>query len=154
LAKILVADHNKCTGCRDCELWCSFFHLKKFQPSLGFMTVVSTIEKGQYVPVICHHCKDPWCLNACPADAIERDQKTNAVKIIADKCTGCRACADACPFGVIKVTDAGDVLKCDLCSGDPECVKACTRLAVNYVEPAAAYTEKAVAAAGRIRGAQ
>jgi Fe-S-cluster-containing hydrogenase component 2 len=43
----------------------------------------------------------------------------------ADKCTACRACVDACPFGAIFVGPKGEILKCDLCGGNPLCVKYC-----------------------------
>ena len=42
-----------------------------------------------------------------------------------EKCIGCLACVDACPFGAIQINPDGDVLKCDLCGGDPVCVKYC-----------------------------
>jgi Fe-S-cluster-containing dehydrogenase component len=30
-----------------------------------------------------------------------------------------------CPFDVVFVAPTGELLKCDLCGGDPVCVKAC-----------------------------
>ncbi len=148
----MVCDHTKCSGCRSCELWCAFHHVGECNPSLARLTVVAFENEGLFVPEICRHCKDPWCLNACPADAIERDAETNAVVIIADLCTGCRACADACPFGVIRVSSDGDVFKCDLCQGDPMCVQSCTRRALIYVEPSEAYVDRAVSSASKVRG--
>lgn len=92
-------------------------------------------------------------MKQCPADAIKRDAETNAVVILAELCTGCRACADACPFGVITVNHVGDVFKCDLCGGQPVCVENCTRRALTYVEPAEAYLDRARALANKIGGA-
>ena len=152
LKKILVSDHRKCTGCRSCETWCSFHHSRKVNISQARLKVVSFPGEGRFVPQICHQCKDPWCLNACPVDAMARDAKTKAVVILYEKCTGCLACADACPFGMVKVNSEGNVFKCDLCQGEPECVKSCTRRALIYVEPENAYTDRAVASAGKIRG--
>ena len=34
-------------------------------------------------------------------------------------------CVPGCPFDVVFVAPQGELLKCDLCGGDPVCVKAC-----------------------------
>lgn len=152
MSKILVSDHTKCSGCRSCEVWCSFHHSGEGNAYLARLTVVPFAEKGLFVPEICRHCQDPWCRNVCPADAIIRDAETNAVVIVPELCTGCRACADACPFGMIRVNAEGEVFKCDLCQGDPVCVQSCTRRALTYVEPEDAYVDRAVASASRVGG--
>ena len=39
---------------------------------------------------------------------------------------GCRACVAACPFGAIRYwPEDNKILKCDLCGGDPACVRYC-----------------------------
>jgi len=53
------------------------------------------------------------------------DEKTGAVIIDEKKCIGCLVCVQACPFGAILVGPGGEVLKCDLCGGDPKCVLHC-----------------------------
>ena len=40
----------------------------------------------------------------------------------------------ACPFGNIEVGSSGHAEKCDLCDGDPQCVKFCARGALHFVE--------------------
>ena len=42
-----------------------------------------------------------------------------------DKCTLCEICITACPFGAIQLDPEGNPLKCDLCGGDPLCVRHC-----------------------------
>ena len=91
-------------------------------------------------------------MNQCPTNAIIRDDETNAVVIVAEMCNGCRACADTCPFGVIKVSPEGEVFKCDLCDGRPVCVENCTRQALAYVEPTDAHVNRAIASVGRSQG--
>lgn len=153
LNKTLVSDYAKCSGCKSCEIMCSFHHFGECNPSLARLTLVAFDERGLFVPEICRQCQNPWCLNACPVDAIVRDAETGAVVIIAELCTDCRACADACPFGMIKVNPSGNVFKCDLCQGEPACVKVCTTGALKYAKPADIYFERAVISASKSGGA-
>jgi carbon-monoxide dehydrogenase iron sulfur subunit len=41
---------------------------------------------------------------------------------------------DACPYGCIVVSAKGYAEKCDLCGGDPECVKFCLTGALKFEE--------------------
>ena len=40
-------------------------------------------------------------------------------------------CALACPFGAINYWD-GKARKCELCDGDPQCVRVCVPQALRY----------------------
>jgi Fe-S-cluster-containing hydrogenase component 2 len=45
-------------------------------------------------------------------------------------------CIRACPFGaMIQEPGGGDVVKCDLCRGNPECVAACPSGALAFQIP-------------------
>jgi electron transfer flavoprotein alpha subunit len=46
------------------------------------------------------------------------------IKVITDKCYGCKVCAPSCPFGIIEIIDKKAVIKdgCNLCGA---CVTAC-----------------------------
>ncbi len=72
---------------------------------------------------------------------MEIDAKTGAVIIDEDACTGCLDCADACPFDAIFVGPDNEVLKCDLCGGDPICVKYCPERPENSL-PHLVYPER------------
>jgi carbon-monoxide dehydrogenase iron sulfur subunit len=56
-----------------------------------------------------------------------------------------------CPFGGMGFdTIAKRVVKCDLCDGDPSCVKACTTDAIQFVDLSTVNIVKKRKAAGRI----
>jgi len=84
------------------------------------------------VPMICEQCDPAPCETVCPTKAITRNAKTDALNVDPDKCTGCKECIGACPFGAVSVRK-GVALKCDLCDGEPECAKVCVPGAIRYV---------------------
>jgi len=52
-------------------------------------------------------------------------------------CIGCKQCMVVCPFGAVHFDSARKaVFKCDLCDGDPECVKWCFTGGVTFGETA------------------
>lgn len=52
-----------------------------------------------------------------------------------ERCTGCRACEEACPFKVIRFDgEKGKALKSDFCQGEPECVKWCPMNALGVTQ--------------------
>lgn len=82
------------------------------------------------------------CIGACPLNAIKRDLKTGAIIVDEEKCTGCGQCVHVCPYGVATIDPASKKASiCDLCGGEPECVKICPENALIYVdsEKAAVY---------------
>lgn len=136
LPKVLVAVPERCTGCGICTLVCSFHHYREFNPARALLTIVRDQKEGANIPVICQHCDTPLCMESCPAGAIYRDERTNAVCIDQEKCIGCHQCIVACPFGGNHIDPVdGRTVKCDLCGGDPQCVKFCPREALLYLEP-------------------
>ena len=71
----------------------------------------------------------------CPREAIYRNEELDSVNINHDLCIGCKLCVAACPFGAMRWNARrGRVFKCDLCHGDPQCVRFCDTKAVDYVE--------------------
>jgi carbon-monoxide dehydrogenase iron sulfur subunit len=56
-------------------------------------------------------------------------------------CAGCKMCLLACPSGSIHFDpDAQVSRKCDLCGGDPSCVKFCISGALQFLEEEEAHT--------------
>ncbi len=129
---ILAVNYENCTGCHLCELACSFTHHKVFNPYLSRITIITKPEVQTSAPLYCLQCQDAACARVCPANAIYFDEKVGAYLIDYGKCIGCRECAYACPFGAINFDRDGRPIKCDLCGGDPECVKVCPHEAILY----------------------
>lgn len=139
MGKMIVVNVDKCTGCGVCELVCSFKHHDEFNPIKSRIHTVLFWQQMIGIPVLCYQCEEAWCAKICPAGAItiEKDETTGAtlVTVSEEKCVGCKMCMLACPFGSIVVSDKGYAEKCDLCGGDPECVKFCLSGALEFVEP-------------------
>jgi aldehyde:ferredoxin oxidoreductase len=126
ISKRLVVDPALCTGCRACEMGCSFVHERAYASSLARIRVVKLEERGVDRPIICLRCAKAPCAAACPEEAIVQDPQTRIVSVDEVKCVGCGLCVEACVSGVIQLHPEKAVpLLCDLCGGDPECVKRC-----------------------------
>jgi Fe-S-cluster-containing hydrogenase component 2 len=137
--KNLFAERNNCTGCRGCEIACSLFHAQTARPARARIHVLKYKDIVD-VPVICWQCDDAPCIAACPTTpkSITRDAKTNGIILDPKICLGakCMKCAEACPAQYIRGNpDTGQPLICDLCNGDPQCVKACFDQAGNPQGP-------------------
>jgi len=144
---IVLVDYNKCTGCRTCEAVCSAYHQKV---QINGQWLVGTgnpndanIRVNHFnpdvdIPVVCAMCPDNPCIEACPVDpepvtnrkALYRDEKIGTVKNDPDRCIGCGSCVTACldkGVGIIALNPATEkpAQICDLCDGDPQCIKHC-----------------------------
>jgi len=135
--KVLQVDIEKCVGCHMCEVACSLKNTGRVQPSRSRIKVISYEKRGvyhNYIPMVCQQCTTPLCVEACPTNALSRDTETGAIVVDDDACVGCRVCIMVCPIGGVSIDPATDVAyKCDLCGGDPECVKYCYYEALEYV---------------------
>jgi anaerobic carbon-monoxide dehydrogenase iron sulfur subunit len=136
MAKALYIDYQKCTGCRLCELVCAVSHDGISNPARSRIKVMKWEEEGLYIPMSCQQCQDAPCMNVCPVKAIYKDLELERIAVDYDKCIGCRSCVAVCPFGAMNfnVHDR-KVFKCDVCDGDPQCVRFCEEKAVDYVDP-------------------
>ncbi|MCJ7608557.1 4Fe-4S dicluster domain-containing protein [Candidatus Bathyarchaeota archaeon] len=87
---------------------------------------------GVEVPHLCAQCNDYPCVASCPVQALSTDPATKAVIVDREKCTSCGTCVGACP-GHVPIMHPGDnkATICNLCDGDPECVKVCAEAGYN-----------------------
>lgn len=137
MSKMLTIVPERCTGCMQCELACSWVQTGNFQPSRSLIRVNVFDEEASYAPYTCTQCAEAWCMNVCPVNAIGIDPASEA-KVVNDAlCVGCHLCTIACPFGTIfTLPHTGKAAKCNLCGGDPACAAACPTAAIDYVESA------------------
>lgn len=132
--KTFVINPDKCTGCRDCEMVCSLYHEKVVNPSRSRITIIRDPLDGIELPIICMQCEEPVCVLVCPVNAIYENE--HGAKIIDyTKCMGCRTCVISCPLGGALIDPvSGKTIKCDLCDGEPRCVKFCSTKAIEYLD--------------------
>ncbi len=154
----MVIDLRKCVGCNACTVACKQEH--GTAPGVHWSRVVQ-YEVGSYpkarlrfLPMLCMHCQEAPCLEACPTGATHRRQD-GPVLIDEAKCIGCRYCILACPYeartyiaggpgeyfageGLTQVEEVGSrqhasgvVEKCTFCverlaqGKEPACVATC-----------------------------
>ncbi len=122
-----------CTGCRLCEVACSASHYQEFAPARARIRATVHPQSGECRVIACFSCPDAPCLAVCPEAAISRPERGLPLQIDPQRCNGCGACVPACPYGAMQFDRvANRAIACDLCGGEPECVKHCYAGAVAY----------------------
>ena len=132
MRKIIVYP-ERCTGCRLCESTCALYNDNVNDLSRSRIRIVKEYSVGLAAPIVCRQCKKPPCLKACPVNAIKKEPD-GLVRIDEELCIGCEACVTECPFGVM-IALQDKVVKCELCNGDPQCVKYCATAAIEFGDP-------------------
>jgi ferredoxin-type protein NapH len=128
----IVFHPDRCTGCGACEMICSTRNVAKVAPVSASVKVVRDEKEGKNFSILCQHCRKPLCLPACPTRAIEKGDD-GIVRIDKLFCTECGLCTMACPAAApIKDPGSQEIHKCDLCEGDPLCVKHCPENALTF----------------------
>jgi tetrathionate reductase subunit B len=155
--KAFVIDIAKCNGCHCCQIACKDEHvandwtpIAKPQPETGHFwlkqneNVRGTVPRVKvwYRPHLCMHCDDAPCMKACPVEGAIYKREDGLVIIDPTKCTGCKACVDACPYKVIYFNEGLNIAqKCTGCAHlidggwkEPRCVDACPTGAIKFGE--------------------
>jgi formate dehydrogenase iron-sulfur subunit len=164
--KAMLLDMEKCIACRACQVACKawnglpaekttfFAAAGGYQNPIGLSPSTYTLVKFYEVDEQnklkwlfrvqrCMQCVDPACVKACPVDpkAMTRDEKTGAIYVNRERCIGCGACREYCPFTVPVIdTEAGKSTKCTFCFDrlaegiQPACAKACPTQCLTFGE--------------------
>lgn len=150
----MVIDLTTCLGCQACSAACAIENQTPYWEG-KFRTHVEEADLGTFpdvarvfFPRLCMQCDDAPCVKVCPTGATYK-AADGVVMVDADKCMGCKACVEACPYGARYVYTREDVKtakavfmadprhtvahvdKCDFCSArrseglDPACVATC-----------------------------
>ncbi len=137
-----LVDISRCIGCRSCQVACKqsnglrgeatkFFarpggyqNPARFSPNTYTFVSYheSTAGNGEpswaFVKRQCLHCRDLYCTSVCAPDVFHRNEQ-GIVVCDADRCMGCGACIDACPFEVPAIdywdVDTPHIRKCEFC---------------------------------------
>jgi Fe-S-cluster-containing dehydrogenase component/formate-dependent nitrite reductase membrane component NrfD len=130
-----VIDHTRCIGCHACTTACK----SENDVALGvFRTWVKQVDVGVFPAVRrhfavlrCNHCEEPPCVYICPVTAMYQ-RPDGLVDFDEDRCIGCKACMQACPYDAIYMDpDTDTAAKCNFCSHRvdqqllPACVVVC-----------------------------
>jgi len=126
--KLIRVDSDLCTGCESCVLSCSFEKEGLYSFPLARIHIEQDEEEAEFTPRLCQldKCGGQPCIDVCPTDALTLNKELLYVEWHPDRCIHCHLCKEACPFDAISFKeDSDELLVCDRCGGDPECVKAC-----------------------------
>jgi Fe-S-cluster-containing hydrogenase component 2 len=117
----LKVDPPKCSGCHLCEIVCSLFHINLINIEKSAIRIKKDdLDTSMNTPVLCRQCKEMKCLDG--EEAIKDKEKNRYLWN--------RVRAERCPFEALSVV--GDIAyHCDLCGGDPQCIKVCTPRAIS-----------------------
>jgi Fe-S-cluster-containing dehydrogenase component/Ni/Fe-hydrogenase subunit HybB-like protein len=128
-------DLRKCIGCHACTIACKAEH----QIPVGVNRCwVKTVETGTFpdtrrffFPVLCNQCVDAPCIRICPTRALFK-RRDGIVDLHGDRCIGCRACMEACPYDQLFIDpNTRTAEKCNFCANRvenellPACVSVC-----------------------------
>jgi Fe-S-cluster-containing dehydrogenase component len=142
---VMVFDPDLCLGCNACTVECRR-NYDLNQPG-EFRVRMEAVEQGsfpdvqtQFVRNSCAHCEKAPCIETCPTSATVRDQE-GFVLINKERCIGCGACIDDCPYQARYLRQEGNEVKADKCSfcfsrvadGEkPMCVSKCITGALTF----------------------
>jgi carbon-monoxide dehydrogenase iron sulfur subunit len=112
----IKVNKEKCSGCQLCEMVCSLFHTGIINTEKSAIRIWrDDLETSMSTPIVCRQCKEMKCL-----EGEEADEGHERKKFLWNK-----ARAKRCPFHAVNLFGE-NAYHCDLCGGNPRCVKVCT----------------------------
>ncbi len=137
----MTVDTARCVGCNACVLACK---AENRVPEGGFRDWIISEGRGRFPDLSleirserCNHCERSPCVDACPTGASHRTAE-GVVLVDPRRCTGCKTCMAACPYGARYAHPDGHVDKCTFChhrvskGKDPACVEVCPTRALTF----------------------
>ena len=116
---------KNCVGCLVCETVCVQWHNSDFGIAGARLRIVSK-PIDQEPPLnkvfVCTLCEK--CIKACEPGALFLDEN-GIIRLKKELCDGCGVCAEVCPSQVIWLDEDNYPVICDLCDGNPQCVRWC-----------------------------
>jgi Fe-S-cluster-containing dehydrogenase component len=113
----MVIDLRKCVGCGACALACKTENNTALRNNgqthnwadfIHETTGVFPDTKYRTLPVLCNHCSNAPCVEACPVEPKAMFKTPEGITMHNDeRCIGCRACQDACPYSMEEVIKDG-----------------------------------------------
>jgi len=136
MAKRLFVTPYRCIDCKTCQEACNYAHDRNPFDSTHSRIHTNVLGDGSRSIIVCLQCGEAACAAICPHDALVRNTETGAIERTND-CVGCLLCVKACPFGNMDYDPIHhEVIKCDLCGGDPNCAKHCPTGALVWADEA------------------
>lgn len=130
----MAIDLERCLGCEACMVACA---TENELPAGTYRARMRHTVAGTFPDLVaefrleqCFHCDDPPCVDVCPTGATYRTED-GLVRIDSARCTGCKACVTACPYGMRTIHPDGYADKCSFCvhrieqGRPPACVDTC-----------------------------
>lgn len=107
----MLIDLNLCSSCGACAIACKAENNTRDRANgQSYNWADFLVEtKGKFpdvtqsvIPVMCNHCENPACVKACPTGAMFKTPE-GIVMHDSEKCIGCRACQEACPYSALEL---------------------------------------------------
>lgn len=130
----MAIDTLKCVGCGDCVVACQ---IENHVPEGFCRDWVTESVEGTFPDLRmelrserCNHCSNAPCVRCCPTGA-SHIIEGGIVMVTPEKCIGCGACIESCPYDARFFHLKGYVDKCTFCSQrvqaglKPACVSVC-----------------------------
>jgi len=156
----MVIDLNRCIGCHTCSVSCKAKYGVPADQGRAWVKRLGPAKTSEgishtFYPGLCNQCGRPECVDVCPVPPISvqstdlqsgrtviqeaaatwKDALTGIVLNDRDRCIGCGACVEACPYGARYLNPVSGenrkVDKCDFCIEllaqgiQPFCVETC-----------------------------
>ena len=112
----IKVNKEKCSGCHLCAMVCSLFHSGIIHIEKSAIRIQKDdLDTSLNTPLLCRQCKEMKCL-----DGEEGGKPQERKKFIWSHNR-----AKRCPFDALTILGE-NAYHCDLCLGNPQCIKVCT----------------------------